>query len=98
MELEMTWHRVIRVWWAYFWRALVLTMTASALFGIVAGIVIATVLSKAGASTEIPQLVLASIASVVGLALSLLTMKFVLGCNFGEFRIALVSNSPRPPR
>ncbi|GHD66022.1 hypothetical protein [Jeongeupia chitinilytica] len=98
MELEMTWRRAIRVWWAYAWRVLVLTLLAGAVFGITAGVIVAILAGNAGASADIPRLALAAFGTLLGAVLSLVSMKCVLGCNFGEFRVALISNTPWLPR
>jgi hypothetical protein len=37
-ELELTWSQVIRIWWAAFWRWLVLANLATVLYGGVIGI------------------------------------------------------------
>ncbi|MBM3116800.1 hypothetical protein [Jeongeupia naejangsanensis] len=98
MELEMTWRRAMRVWWAYTWRVFVLGLLAAMVFGISAGVIAAYMLGKTGSPGEVPRLAIGAIGSVLGAWLSIVSMKCVLGCNFGEFRVALISNTPWLPR
>jgi hypothetical protein len=90
MELEITWKRVVRIWWAYFWRNIIATIAALICGGIVGGIV-GFVLSLLGVSTETGVLVTAPIGVVLGFIISLIPMKMIIGKDFGEFRLVLLA-------
>lgn len=92
MELEITWGRVVRVWWSYFWRNLVAILAAMILGGIV-GFVIGLTMGMLGASSATVQYVTAPLGGVIGLVLSLIPMKMILGKDFGEFRLVLISKT-----
>lgn len=92
MELEITWGRVVRVWWSYFWRNLVAILAAMILGGIV-GFVIGLTMGMLGASSATVQYVTAPLGGVIGLVLSVIPMKMILGKDFGEFRLLLISKT-----
>ena len=89
MELEITWKRVIRVWWAYVWRN-ILAIIAGAVIGGIVGAIMGFVLGALGASAETIQILAMPVGLVIGLALSVIPMKLILGKNFGEFRLVLL--------
>jgi xanthine/uracil permease len=92
MELEITWGRVVRVWWAYCWRNLIAIVVAMILGGIV-GFIIGFMMTMLGASITEVQYVTAPLGALIGLALSVIPMKMILGKDFGEFRLALISKT-----
>lgn len=89
MELEITWGRVVRVWWAYLWRNLIAIVVAMLAGGIIGGI-LGFILGAAGVSIETIKIVVMPIGAILGLAISIFPMKMILGKNFGEFRLVLV--------
>lgn len=92
MELEITWGRVIRVWWAYLWRNLVAILVATILGAIVGGVMGAILYMSGVTSAETLQLVITPISIVIGLVISVFPIKMILGKDFGEFRLVLVEN------
>ena len=92
MELEITWGRVVRVWWSYFWRNLVVILAAMILGGMV-GFVVGLIMGMLGASMATVQYVTAPLGVVIGLVLSVIPMKMILGKDFGEFRLVLISKT-----
>ncbi|PWW83169.1 MULTISPECIES: hypothetical protein [Prosthecochloris] len=92
MELEITWGRVIRVWWAYLWRNLVAILVATILGAIVGGVMGAILYMSGVTSVETLQLVITPISIAIGLVISLFPIKMILGKDFGEFRLVLVEN------
>lgn len=90
MEVEITWGKVIRVWWAYFWRNLVAIIVAAIAGGIV-GFIFGFVLGAMGVASSTIQYVIAPIGVIIGLGLSVIPMKMILGKDFGQFRLVLVS-------
>jgi uncharacterized membrane protein AbrB (regulator of aidB expression) len=97
MELEVTWNRALRVWWSWFWRSIV--MTIAAMFcGFIAGAVLGVI----GAILKLPiqaiQVGGGILGGAIGLVFTLFPIKMILGKDFGEFRLVLLSKgSPREP-
>lgn len=89
MELEITWGRVVRIWWAYCWRNLIAIIVAM-LVGAVIGGIFGFILGAAGASATTIKIVVMPIGAILGLVISIFPMKMILGKDFGEFRLVLV--------
>jgi hypothetical protein len=86
MELEATWERAIRIWWALLWRIFVI--------GNIGSLVIVFVVLISGQRSE-QQAVLSStvLGLVWGSALGLYFVRWMLNRDFGDFRLALVSKA-----
>ncbi|MCG8432616.1 MAG: hypothetical protein MJA83_01120 [Gammaproteobacteria bacterium] len=82
----VTWSAAARVWWAYTWRFLVATFSASLLVGFLLGMV-ATAL---GMSAEQMQPVNLAIGLVLGVSIGVAVIKFLMQVGFGNFRLQLV--------
>jgi ABC-type sugar transport system permease subunit len=93
MELEVTWARAMRVWWAFFWRNLVALVVAVAA-GAALGFVLGAAMSAAGATPRTIQLVIAPVSALIGFAISIVPMRLILGKDFGEFRLILAARDP----
>lgn len=91
MELEVTWGRSARVWWAYLWRNLIAVFAGGVLGGILGG-VLGAVMSAAGLPPDVSRRAALAIGVLVGLAVSIVPIRLVIGKDFGEFRLVLVSN------
>jgi hypothetical protein len=91
MEVEITWGRVIRVWWAYFWRNL-LAIFAAVIAGAIVGGLIGFVMGAMGLNISAIQYVTASVGAFLGLSLSVMPIKMILGKDFGQFRLVLVAS------
>jgi hypothetical protein len=91
MELEITWPRVFRLWWAYIWRTILVTLVALLLGGLV-GAILGAVMGAAGVPIQTIQLVATFVGAAIGLAASVFPMKMILGKTYGEFRLVLVSS------
>lgn len=96
MELEITWKRVIKIWWAFFWRNILIVILST-----IAGFIIGFSLSFAGRLFGSPEGTVSLFRQVlsiaVGLALSLLPVKWILGKDFGEFRLVLLHKEQPGP-
>jgi ABC-type uncharacterized transport system permease subunit len=97
MEIEITWANAIRVWWAYFWRNLIAIIVAIVAGGIV-GAILGFVMGMLGVPVRTIQFITGPIGAVIGIALSVVPMKLILGKDFGTFRLVLISNAPTPQR
>jgi hypothetical protein len=92
MEVEVTWGRVVRVWWAYAWRNVIAIIIAMIAGGIV-GFILGFVMGAAGVSPRTIAYITGPIGAVMGVAFSVVPMKMILGKDFGQFRLVLVSRS-----
>jgi hypothetical protein len=90
MELEITWKRVVRIWWAYFWRNLI-ALIASLICGGIVGGIMGFVGSLLGVPLETILLVNMPISFVLGSIISIIPMKMIIGKDFGEFRLVLLA-------
>lgn len=95
IELEITWQRVLRVWWSYLWRN-ILVMIVSMICGAIVGGIIGFILGSFGVSVTVIKIVCAPIGFVIGLVLSVIPMWLILGKDFGEFRLVLAAKNPTP--
>jgi hypothetical protein len=88
-ELEITWERVVPVWWLIVWRGL--------LGGWILAVALAFLIGEAGGRLGFEFSTVAAIAttlsSLVGLAWGLLVVRMALKKNYKEFRLALVAKS-----
>ena len=89
MELEVTWKRTAKVWWSYLWRNIIACIVAFIIAFIVA-FIIGFVLRALGASTQTIQVITAPIGIIIGLLISIVPIKMILGKDFGEFRLVLL--------
>jgi Na+/citrate or Na+/malate symporter len=93
MELDITWKRATKVWWAYLWRNIV-AIIAAVIIGAIIGAIFGFILGMLGSSQETIQVVVAPIGFIIGIGISIVPIKMILGKNFGEFRLVLIENSP----
>jgi hypothetical protein len=93
MELEVTWKRAVKVWWSYLWRNIIALIGAVIIGGVIGGI-FGFILGMLGASEEIVQLVVAPIGFIIGIGISIVPIKMILGKDFGDFRLVLIENVP----
>ena len=94
MELEVTWGRAVRVWWAYMWRNL-LAIVATIAAGGAAGFLIGFVMGAAGVPIKTIQVASTVVGAILGLAISVVPVKLILGRDFGEFRVVLLAKTGR---
>jgi hypothetical protein len=93
MELEVTWKRAVKVWWSYLWRNIIALIGAVIIGGVIGGI-FGFILGMLGASEEIVQLVVTPIGFIIGIGISIVPIKMILGKDFGDFRLVLIENVP----
>jgi ABC-type glycerol-3-phosphate transport system permease component len=96
MEMEATWGRAGMVWWAYIWR-LVLCGIGSSIVGGIVGAVIGFVLAILKVPREAIIFVSLPVGLVIGTLSSIIPMKLIIGKDFGDFRLVLVSKQAAPP-
>jgi Na+/citrate or Na+/malate symporter len=97
MELKITWRRAARIWLSYIWRNLI-AIVAAMLIGMVVGAIIGFIMGAIGFQIRTIQLVTAPLGGVIGLLISIVPMKLILGKDFGEFRLVLLAKeAPSSP-
>ena len=87
IEVEATWNRVIRVYWSYFWRQLIILLLGT--IGI--DVFLALMFYAVDTPKHTVLQVIMPINLVLGTCLPIIPMKLILGKNFGTFRLVLVS-------
>ena len=92
MELEITWNRAIKVWLSLLWRNAI-AIIAAILIGALVGGIVGGVLGAAGVSIENIQVISSILGFILGLAISIVPVKLVLGKDFGEFRLVLLAGA-----
>lgn len=85
-EIEVTWHRVLQIWWAWLWRNLLYVMLPAGLLGAVVGIVFAV--NKIPLEPNAWKIQIASAA--IGIPVSIWLLQEILKKNYSGFRIALI--------
>ena len=93
MELEITWNRAVRVWWSYLWRNLVGVVLAM-IIGMILGGVLGFVMGAIGVPVSVIRLLVAPLGFVLGLGISVIPIKMILGKDFGDFRLVLLGKQP----
>lgn len=89
MEMDITWGRVIKVWWAYAWRNF-LTIIACVIVATILGFIMGLVMGAAGAHPSTVKAVTVPVGFITGIAFSIIPIKMILGKDFGDFRLVLV--------
>jgi hypothetical protein len=92
VELDVTWGRLVHVWWALIWRNLVASLGAGVVGGLLGGI-IGAVSALAGMRSSQVVFVTLPIGLAIGFVASLLGIKWLLRSKLGDFRIALVPST-----
>jgi len=92
MELEVTWGRAMRVWWAYLWRKLI-AIIGGTILGAILSAILGFVLGAAGMAPDAVRRAGLVVGVIMGgLLVSIVPIRLILGKNFGEFRLVLLSN------
>ena len=90
-ELEITWQRTIRIWWAWLWRAFALSMVCGGLIGFAIGLFG----SMLGFHNLAPLTMV--VGSVVGVIAGVAMLVTALKKSYPGFRVALISQSDLLP-
>jgi len=93
-DLVPTWPRTFRVWWALTWRGVV-TMFASMVAGGALGGMAGLGVVALGLSPESVGGIASAIGGFLGVAMSVIPVRLVLGMDFGEFRLVLLAPHQR---
>jgi hypothetical protein len=90
MELEITWKRTLILWWAFFWRNL-FAILASHIIGYIIGLIVSVIGDFLGADITTILWLSGSLGVTIGLLISIIPLKMILGKDFGQFRLVLLS-------
>lgn len=93
MELEVTWKRAAKVWWAYLWRNIIAIIVAIIIGGVI-GFIIGFILAIVGVSSQTIQFITTLIGMIIGLLISIVPVKMILAKDYGEFRLVLLQTNP----
>ena len=89
-ELDVTWNRVLSVWWLIVWRAAL----GGAIIGAVVGFIVGFTEDEAGVTPQTITLSSGIVGAVVNLIWSLFIVRMALRKKYGEFRLAMVPHAP----
>ena len=92
-EIQPTFKHALRVWWSFLWRNLLMIL-ASMVLGGITGAILGFVLAALGVPVHTIRLVAGPVGAVIGLVLSVFPVYWILGKDFGSFRLILVSKVP----
>ncbi|HEX5472453.1 MAG TPA: hypothetical protein VFW73_11230 [Lacipirellulaceae bacterium] len=96
-ELEITWERIVRIWWLIAWRTVLGSVVISFVLGGIAGAVFGFIAARSG----VPRQSFVSTARFIGLLVGVLTwivwgivvVRMAFRKKYGDFRLALIANS-----
>jgi hypothetical protein len=86
-KLEVTWNRVLLIWWSLAWRSVVFGAVAGAVIGALIG-AIAGILGHADKARQLGAIG----GQIVSIPISWMVLKIILQKRWKEFSIALVPN------
>lgn len=90
---ELTWSKITRIWWALTWRnGLALLLSLSIIFFLT--FCVQTVFNLIGLSEEVATFVMIPLGTLIGLAISIVPVRYIVGRNLGGFRLVLEKVEP----
>ncbi len=89
MELDVTWERLLRIWWSWFWRTLVATVAGSVMAAM-AGVWIGALAGFLALPLWVATGGGAAAGVVMGIGLSFIPLWQILGRDYGDFRLVLI--------
>ena len=88
-EIKATWGHAVRIWWALIWRNVIAVIVTIIVAG-VAGFLLGFLLGFLGVPIKIIEVVSGAIGAIIGIAISVVPVKMIIGKNFRNFRLAIV--------
>ena len=85
-EISVTWKRAARIWWSWFWRAMLWTMPTAMGIGFIVGMAFGI----SGTPIEPFEAYLQLMGALVGLFFGIFAMKTILTKRFNGYRLMLV--------
>jgi ABC-type dipeptide/oligopeptide/nickel transport system permease subunit len=86
-EIEVTWGHALKVWWSFFWRAVIFCAVA----GFVLGFIIGIIGGIAGADHQVITMLSGFAGVIISLPVAIWVVKIVLKKKYSNFRIALIA-------
>src|SRR4029077_12710747 len=84
-ELEVTWSRVISVWWLLAWRSVVGGVLLAFIFGCIIGVGAAF----AGTTGPVVSVIAGLGGGIIGLCWAIAVVRMALRKHYGDFRVVL---------
>lgn len=91
MELEITFGRIIRVWWAWFWRNVLILIFGLLPVSLAVGMIIGFLMGLAGLHPGAIRGFSMALGMLLGAAASVVPIWLILGERYGNFRLVLVA-------
>ena len=98
-QLEITTARLLRFWWAYLWRAVLVTIGATIvamMVGAIVGGILGFTMHIGGYGTQEIQAVARPVGMIlgglIGLGSTIIPLKLIVGKRFGDFRLVFVAD------
>ena len=86
MEMEITWPRLLKLWWGFLWR-FVIAIISSFLVGLVFASILTMLMSGAGAGEGSIRLYTYIIGIIITLLFSMVPLRLLIGKTFGDFKL-----------
>ena len=90
-QLEVTWGRVLRVWWLIFWRSTLGATVFGAIIGFVFGFVVAFTGLPRGLITTVSPI----LGAIIAIFWAMLVVRMALRKTYSDFQIMLVPRDSR---
>lgn len=87
-EIEITLEKILPVWWAFVWRAMLVTMLVGFVLGGIGGFI-----AGASGNPRLAGTVGALLGWLASIPVSIWALKAALSKNYGSFSIALIKRS-----
>lgn len=91
MELEITFGRLMRVWWAWFWRNVLILIFGLLPVSLVLGLIVGFLMGLAGVQPGVGRWISMGLGMLVGAVASIIPIWLILGERYGNFRLVLVA-------
>lgn len=88
-EVEVTFGRLLSIWWAWTWRSVLVAMLLGGAIGFIAGLILALL----GQPPQTGPIM--AFNFLIGLLVGIWMLARVLKMSFPDFRIALIQEHPR---
>jgi hypothetical protein len=85
--VEVTWKRVIKVWWSFIWRGTLFGFIGGFIVGFIIGLIAGV---AGGDSNTIGRLAQIG-GGIIGIPIGIVVMRIVLRKQYSDFRIALIA-------
>ena len=92
-ETSPSMKHILRIWWEYLWRNIVFVIPGSFIVGFITGFIAAIIFDLIGIDEHIGKIVVGTICGLIGLGLSTIPFKMIIGKKIGNFRLVILEDS-----